>query len=88
VREREPLLGDPALELKMGRPSLPKGQLKKLYTLSGTSPRWPTWGHWLPQAVRGDAAFAHKGGCTCPPSAPPEDVRARRAEVVGNHRRV
>ena len=74
----------PALELKMGREVLPKGQPKKPTDLSRYVAEVANVGQWLHQPYVGNAAFAHKGGCTSPPSAGiPEDVRAHRARDGG-----
>ena len=73
----------------MGRPSLPKGQLRKLYTLSRYVAEVANVGHWLRQPYVGDAAFAHKGGMHVSAiRRHPKTYEHIEPEVVGNHRRV
>jgi len=79
----------PALELKMGRAALPKGQLRKLYNLSRYVAEVANVGHWLRQPYVGDAAFAHKGGMHVSAiRRHPKTYEHIEPEVVGNHRRV
>jgi 2-isopropylmalate synthase len=79
----------PALELKMGRPVLPKGQIRKLYSLSRFVAEVANVGHWLRQPYVGDAAFAHKGGMHVSAiRRHPKTYEHIEPEVVGNHRRV
>ena len=52
----------PALHLKLGRKTLPEGNLKKLYAVSRFVAEAANMGQWLHQPYVGDAAFAHKGG--------------------------
>jgi 2-isopropylmalate synthase len=73
----------------MGRPALPKGQLRKLYTLSRYVAEVANVGHWLRQPYVGDAAFAHKGGMHVSAiRRHPKTYEHVEPEVVGNHRRV
>jgi len=79
----------PALELKMGREVLPKGQLRKLTDLSRYVAEVANVGQWLHQPYVGDAAFAHKGGMHVSAiRRHPKTYEHLEPEVVGNHRRV
>src|SRR5512139_204886 len=74
---------------KMGRPVLPKGQMRKLYGLSRYVAEVANVGHWLRQPYVGDAAFAHKGGMHVSAiRRHPKTYEHTEPEVVGNHRRV
>jgi len=79
----------PALELKMGREALPKGQLRKLTDLSRYVAEVANVGQWLHQPYVGNAAFAHKGGMHV--SAIRRSTKTYEhvePETVGNRRRV
>jgi len=70
----------------MGRPSLPKGSSRRLYTLSRYVAEVANVGTWLRQPYVGDAAFAHKANARVRHPAPPEDGTSTvEPEVVGNH---
>jgi 2-isopropylmalate synthase len=79
----------PALQLKMGREVLPKGQVRKLYALSRYVAEVANVGQWLHQPYVGDAAFAHKGGMHVSAiRRHPKTYEHIEPEIVGNHRRV
>lgn len=79
----------PALELKMGREVLPKGQLRKLTDLSRFVAEVANVGQWLHAPYVGNAAFAHKGGMHVSAiRRHPGTYEHIDPETVGNHRRV
>src|SRR4030065_124901 len=79
----------PALQLKMGREVLPKGQLRKLSDLSRYVAEVANAGQWLHQPYVGNAAFAHKGGMHVSAiRRHPKTYEHVEPETVGNHRRV
>ncbi|RJP17666.1 MAG: citramalate synthase [Deltaproteobacteria bacterium] len=79
----------PALQLKMGQEVLPKGQMRKLYSLSRFVAEAANMKHWLHQPYVGDAAFAHKGGMHVSAiRRHPKTYEHLEPEVVGNQRHV
>jgi 2-isopropylmalate synthase len=79
----------PALQLKMGREVLPKGQMRKLYSLSRFVAEAANMKHWLHQPYVGDAAFAHKGGMHVSAiRRHPKTYEHLEPESVGNQRHV